>query len=701
MLDRQIRCADPTKSPLLFAALADMKGESAANTSRESVEVGPPSPRPLATPRIATFNLESPLSTKREKSKMTPRFRRPAPKVIKTAPPMRSVYSVTRDPMPRLVSTDGSTEPLHSPIYDISKRLSFFEQTFQINEIIGKGSFGEVFSARSLEDSRMYAVKVSISLVRHNCSNKYREVKNHMLLPSHYNLVEFKRAWEEAGRLYIQTELCEMSLLTFCTHLHQLPEATLWNVLIDLLNAVHHLHSNDMIHDDIKPENVLLTREGICKLGDFGLVIDLKNPNDVKTAEEGDSKYLAQEVLNGQPSKASDIFSLGVTLLEAATDLDIPSNGDAWHQIRTGKIPERFFEGISSDMKFLITWMLDANPARRPTTTQLLHFPSVKRRLLRRMVFVKYVHIIHNFRSVFYAVITWFLAFLSVVFHPPIAMLSAVRSRRSAMLSELAGQQPTQQNQHTPIQSPEGSKVFSESLTGHLVRSSTPFDHSDDENTAHRRLFPNPLPVSRFNLDDDDEDEDDAEPATSSSNSSAIESNASPSRPLRDRASWMRQGTPKSARKIILPPFGARPTTPAVPDGLPAQQDHGGSGDTFTNADRAAWMRNKYERMMRMEARLDSDDNDADEVNEEPLQHAIPPPLSCPPSMLMRNLRRVMRPAPSLNFKMLDDPTEQPLKPETKKEGEKEPTAETSKRIQPMRVTRSRARSLRNSASGD
>lgn len=57
---------------------------------------------------------------------------------------------------------------------------------------------------------------------------------------------------------------------------------------------------------------------------------------------EGDSRYLAQEVLNDRPTKASDIFSLGMTILELATDLDLPSNGAYWHQIRQRIIDEKY-----------------------------------------------------------------------------------------------------------------------------------------------------------------------------------------------------------------------------------------------------------------------------------------------------------------------------------------------------------------------
>ena len=77
----------------------------------------------------------------------------------------------------------------------------------------------------------------------------------------------------------------------------------------------------------------ILGMDGICKLGDFGLMIDLAK-GESEAAMEGDPCYLAQEVLQGKFSKACDIFSLGVTLLELATDMDPPKGGPLWHDLR-------------------------------------------------------------------------------------------------------------------------------------------------------------------------------------------------------------------------------------------------------------------------------------------------------------------------------------------------------------------------------
>ena len=79
--------------------------------------------------------------------------------------------------------------------------------------MIGDGSFGRVYRARQLSDGRAYAVKVAKEKYRGrgDRDRKLEEVKNCQLLSAHPNCVEFVRSWEEAGRLYLQLELCETS----------------------------------------------------------------------------------------------------------------------------------------------------------------------------------------------------------------------------------------------------------------------------------------------------------------------------------------------------------------------------------------------------------------------------------------------------------------------------------------------------------
>ena len=138
--------------------------------------------------------------------------------------------------------------------------------------------------------------------------------------------MHFYQSWEDNGRLYQKFELCQKSLLDISEENHDVSESLIWAYLVDLLLAVQHLHDHDLIHMDIKPENIFIGMDGICKLGDFGLVIDLAK--GTSKAVEGDPRYLATEVLQDRKfTKAADIFALGVSILELAADLDLPKHG--------------------------------------------------------------------------------------------------------------------------------------------------------------------------------------------------------------------------------------------------------------------------------------------------------------------------------------------------------------------------------------
>ena len=124
----------------------------------------------------------------------------------------------------------------------------------------------------------MYAVKRSRVPFRGTTDRKEKleEVRKMESLPHHPNCVRFYKAWEENQFLYIQLELCQTSLSEIAEQQHELPESLIWDYMIDLLLAIQHLHDNDLIHLDVKPENILLSMDGVCKLGDFGLVVNMR-----------------------------------------------------------------------------------------------------------------------------------------------------------------------------------------------------------------------------------------------------------------------------------------------------------------------------------------------------------------------------------------------------------------------------------------
>ncbi|XP_062127431.1 membrane-associated tyrosine- and threonine-specific cdc2-inhibitory kinase [Drosophila sulfurigaster albostrigata] len=257
---------------------------------------------------------------------------------------------------------------------------SHFEQCFERLAKLGEGSFGEVFQVRDRSDSQMYAVKISKQLFR---GEQYRaerleEVRRYEEFSGHENCIRFIRAWEQYDRLFMQMELCRESLEQYLYRCRQIPEERIWHILLDLSRGLKSLHDRNLIHLDIKLDNVLIDDDDTCKLADFGLVIDVDKANNHQ-ATEGDSRYMAPEILQGQFSKAADIFSLGIAMLELACYMDLPSNGQLWHELRQSKLPEEFINTISVELQQVIRTMMSPDPQLRPTADQLLAHPRLQR----------------------------------------------------------------------------------------------------------------------------------------------------------------------------------------------------------------------------------------------------------------------------------------------------------------------------------
>ncbi|XP_006873951.1 PREDICTED: membrane-associated tyrosine- and threonine-specific cdc2-inhibitory kinase [Chrysochloris asiatica] len=308
----------------------------------------------------------------------------PRPPVKGSVPISRLFPSRTpgwHQPRPRSVSFRGeASEPLQSSSYDPSRPESFFQQCFQQVGRLGRGSYGEVFKVRSKEDGRLYAIKRSMSPFRgpKDRARKLAEVGGHEKVGQHPCCVRLERAWEEGGLLYLQTELCGPSLQQYCeTRGAGLPEAQVWAYLRDTLLALAHLHGQGLVHLDIKPANIFLGPRGHCKLGDFGLLVELGTVGPGE-AQEGDPRYMAPELLQGSYGTAADVFSLGLTILEVACNVELPHGGEGWQQLRQGYLPPEFTAGLSSELRHALTIMLEPDPTLRTTAESLLSLPMLR-----------------------------------------------------------------------------------------------------------------------------------------------------------------------------------------------------------------------------------------------------------------------------------------------------------------------------------
>ena len=196
---------------------------------------------------------------------------------------------------------------------------------------LGVGGMGEVYEA---EDTRLHR-RIALKVIRHDVAadpvrraRLEREATAAAML-NHPHVVTVYSLEEDQSRLFITMELVEGSTLADAIPTQGFALNRLLSISIQLADALNAAHTRGIIHRDLKPANVVIARDGVVKVLDFGLSkiavgetgVDLTT--EMLTGDEqllGTAPYMSPEQIGGQPSDArSDIFALGVILFEMAT----------------------------------------------------------------------------------------------------------------------------------------------------------------------------------------------------------------------------------------------------------------------------------------------------------------------------------------------------------------------------------------------
>ncbi|OCT58254.1 hypothetical protein XELAEV_18002192mg [Xenopus laevis] len=167
---------------------------------------------------------------------------------------------------------------------------------------IGEGSYGVVFKCRSKETGQVVAIKKFVESEDDPVIKKIalREIRMLKKL-KHNNLVNLLEVFRRKRKLHLVV-----------------PDALTKNIMWQILQAVNFCHKNSCIHRDVKPENILLTKQGVIKLCDFGFARILTRPGDDYTDYVATRWYRAPELLVGdtQYGAAVDVWAVGCVFAE-------------------------------------------------------------------------------------------------------------------------------------------------------------------------------------------------------------------------------------------------------------------------------------------------------------------------------------------------------------------------------------------------
>lgn len=246
--------------------------------------------------------------------------------------------------------------------------------------IVGKISSGgtaTVYRALQTDLERTVALKVLHTHLTENDEfheRFFREAKITASL-NHPGIVKIFDYGREGSNHYLAMEYIEgTSLDRLIGGKRPLPLTIGIHVMIDICRALEHAHGRDVVHRDIKPQNILISREGSVKLADFGMARMLDGSMDQITAPNhvaGTPQFLSPEQISGDAiGPASDLFSLGIVLYVVATGrLPFPGAhiAEVLHRIGRGECdePMQFNRNLPDRLNASIMRCLQHDPKKR------------------------------------------------------------------------------------------------------------------------------------------------------------------------------------------------------------------------------------------------------------------------------------------------------------------------------------------------
>ena len=234
---------------------------------------------------------------------------------------------------------------------------------YEIIERIGTGGMADVYRAMDSKLNRYVAIKVLKREYREDEQfvTKFRQEARSVAGLSHPNVVGVYDVGNDGDIQFIVLELVEgISLKKYIEKKGHLPYKEALSIAIQVANGMEAAHAHHIVHRDIKPQNIIISKEGKVKVTDFGIAKAASSTTTVSTSAMGSVHYMSPEQARGGYSdERSDIYSFGITLFEMLTG-DVPFDGDttvavAVHHIQDEIIPpSEKMNGIPSSVDKIV-----------------------------------------------------------------------------------------------------------------------------------------------------------------------------------------------------------------------------------------------------------------------------------------------------------------------------------------------------------
>lgn len=254
------------------------------------------------------------------------------------------------------------------------KKGTVVANRYTLKEYKGSGSFGEVWLAEDGELGLDVAIKLYISLDQKG-QDEFKEEYKVAYGLSHENLLtaQYYSVWDH--RPFLIMKYCSRGSAGTLGGVAS--ENEIWKFIHDVANGLKYLHAQEppIVHQDIKPENILLDEQNNFLITDFGISKKMRTTmrkQSKRSIESGAIAYMGPERFLKDPMavKASDIWSLGVSIYEMATN-DLPFMGQGGGMLNAGAALPELDEKWSRNLNEIMQACLSKNTWDRPTAEDL------------------------------------------------------------------------------------------------------------------------------------------------------------------------------------------------------------------------------------------------------------------------------------------------------------------------------------------